>query len=149
MQALVTSVLEETVDASTVAIKVGPLPAISGDPILLRQVWVNLIANAVKFSARAEKPVIAIDARTDNGEVVFRVTDNGVGFDPAYAGKLFGMFQRLHAATDFEGTGVGLATVRRIVERHGGRVAANAGPQGGACFEFALPAWRVLDKARG
>lgn len=148
MQAVVASVLEETVDASAVAVTVGRLPVVSGDPILLRQVWANLIGNAAKFSARAEKPAISIDARSENGEVVFSVTDNGVGFDTAYAGKLFGMFQRLHAAADFEGTGVGLATVRRIVERHGGRVAATSGPQGGACFEFALPAWRVIDVAQ-
>ena len=145
MQAMVVSVLEETVDASAVAVTVGRLPAVSGDPILLRQVWANLIGNAAKFSARAEKPAIAIDARIESAEVIFSVTDNGVGFDPTYASKLFGMFQRLHAATDFEGTGVGLATVRRIVERHGGRVAASSGPQGGACFEFALPAWRAVD----
>lgn len=145
MQAMVASVLEETVDASVVAVTVARLPAISGDPILLRQVWANLIANAAKFSARAEKPTISIDARIESAEVIFSVTDNGVGFDPTYASKLFGMFQRLHAATDFEGTGVGLATVRRIVERHGGRVAATSGPQGGARFEFALPAWRLVE----
>ena len=148
MQATVASVLEETVDASAVAVTVARLPAVSGDPILLRQVWANLIGNAAKFSARAEKPAIAIDARIESAEVIFRVTDNGVGFDPTYASKLFGMFQRLHAVTDFEGTGVGLATVRRIVERHGGRVAATSGPQGGACFEFALPAWRAVENAQ-
>jgi len=148
MQAVVASVLEEIVDRSAVAVTVGRLPAVSGDPVLLRQVWANLIGNAVKFSARAERPAIAIDARIENGAVVFSVTDNGVGFDAAYAGKLFGMFQRLHAATDFDGTGVGLATVRRIVERHGGRVAAASAPPGGARFEFSLPAWRLLEPAQ-
>lgn len=149
MQAVVASVLEEIVDRSAAAVTVGRLPAVSGDPVLLRQVWANLIGNAVKFSARAEEPAIAIDARIENGAVVFSVTDNGVGFDAAYAGKLFGMFQRLHAATDFDGTGVGLATVRRIVERHGGQVAAASAPEGGARFEFSLPAWRLLEPTRG
>lgn len=144
MQATVASVLEEVVDASSVAVTVGRLPVVSGDPVLLRQVWANLIGNAVKFSKRADRPGIEIDARIEGDEVIFSVADNGVGFDPAYAGKLFGMFQRLHAAADFEGTGVGLATVKRIVERHGGRVAASSGPQGGARFEFTLPAWRLL-----
>jgi signal transduction histidine kinase len=145
MQALVAAVLEEAPADRRAGVTVGSLPTISGDPVLLRQVWANLVGNALKFSAAAEQPSIVIAASRSADQVLFSVTDNGVGFDQAYAGKLFGMFQRLHSAADFEGTGVGLATVKRIVERHGGHVTARAAPGRGACFEFALPAWRLLD----
>jgi PAS domain S-box-containing protein len=119
---------------------VGALPSAVGDAAMMRQVWVNLLANAVKFSAPATRPAIAVCGRVDGREVVYTVSDNGVGFDMTYAGKLFGVFQRLHPAREFEGTGVGLALVQRIVHRHGGRVWADGAVGKGAAFSFALPA---------
>ncbi len=121
------------------AITVGPLADAAGDPELIRQVWENLIGNAVKFSAGRADARVSVDSQTAPGEVIYRVRDNGAGFDMAYAGKLFGAFQRLHGA-EFPGTGIGLAIVARVVERHGGRVWAEGRPGGGACFSFALPA---------
>ena len=118
---------------------VDQLPAVRGDGVLLRQAWANLIGNALKFSRKAAQPLVEIGARNGDGEVVFFVRDNGVGFDMEYAGKLFGVFQRLHRAEDFEGTGVGLAIVQRVVHRHGGRVWAEAAPGRGATFFFSLP----------
>jgi PAS domain S-box-containing protein len=116
-----------------------PLPAIVGDAGLLEQVWVNLISNAVKFSARAERPRIELGAREAPDEVVYWVRDNGAGFDMRYAGKLFGVFQRLHRDSEFPGTGVGLAIVQRIVLGHGGSVRAQGAIGAGATFEFSLP----------
>jgi light-regulated signal transduction histidine kinase (bacteriophytochrome) len=107
---------------------------------VLRQVWVNLLSNAVKFSSRKEKPVIEVEGIMEGDTAVYRVRDNGAGFDMAYAGKLFGVFQRLHGMNEFEGTGVGLALVHRIVSRHGGRVWAEGAVGQGATFSFALPA---------
>ena len=121
------------------AITVGQLADAPGDPELIRQVWENLIGNAVKFTADREDALVRVESETDAGEVIYHVRDNGVGFDMAYAGKLFGVFQRLHAA-EFPGTGIGLAVVARIVERHGGRVWADGRVGDGACFSFALPA---------
>ena len=108
---------------------------------MLRQVWVNLIDNAVKYSGKAAQPRIIIASRTDlaAGEHVFSVCDQGAGFDMAYVDKLFGVFQRLHDATEFEGTGIGLANVRRIVTRHGGRTWAEGKIGEGATFYFSLP----------
>ena len=110
-----------------------------GDARLLRIVLVNLIGNAWKYSARQAQARIAVDAVELGGERVFRVADNGAGFDMAFADKLFGAFQRLHKSDDFEGTGIGLATVRRIIQRHGGRIWAEATPDQGATFSFTLP----------
>jgi len=115
------------------------LPTIRVDRTLMRQVLANLIGNALKFSRDRPNPRVEIGARTTDGEVVFQIRDNGAGFDPRYADKLFGVFQRLHAATEFEGTGVGLALVRRIVERHHGRVWAESQPGAGATFYFTFP----------
>ena len=120
-------------------IAVGNLAAAAGDAELIRQVWEHLISNAVKFSAGRADARVSVESETAAGEVIYHVRDNGVGFDMAYAGKLFGAFQRLHCA-DFPGTGIGLAIVARIVERHGGRVWAEGRPGDGACFSFALPA---------
>jgi light-regulated signal transduction histidine kinase (bacteriophytochrome) len=114
---------------------IGPLPSMQGDPPMLRLVWVNLLSNAVKYSARSEAPRITVSH--DSG--VFSVCDNGAGFDMRYADKLFGVFQRLHSNQEYEGTGIGLAMVRRILERHGGRIWANATLGAGACFYFVLP----------
>jgi signal transduction histidine kinase len=120
--------------------RVGELPVAECDPALIRQVFANLIGNAVKFTRTRRPAVIAVGARTNNGEAIIHVRDNGVGFDMKYADKLFGVFQRLHSQEEFEGTGVGLATVQRIVHKHGGRVWAEAQPGGGAAFFFTLPA---------
>ena len=124
----------------TTKIEIGPLPHAEGDGALLRQVWINLIGNALKYSAKAPEPTVSIRGEARDGENVYRVQDNGAGFDMRYRDKLFGVFQRLHRADEFEGTGVGLAIVQRIVARHGGRVDAEAKLGQGATFSFALPA---------
>lgn len=119
-----------------------PLPRVHADAAMLRQVWLNLVDNAVKYSSRSTPPRIEIGSvpQPDNPtEHVFYVKDNGVGFDMKYAAKLFGVFQRLHAESEFQGTGIGLANVRRIVFRHGGRTWAESTPGEGATFFFSLP----------
>jgi light-regulated signal transduction histidine kinase (bacteriophytochrome) len=117
---------------------VGPLLPVTGDANLLRQVWLNLIGNAFKFTAQVAHPHITIESERQGELVVFRIADNGVGFEPEYQGKLFGVFQRLHGA-EFPGTGIGLAIVKRIVTRHDGWVAGEGHPGRGATFSFALP----------
>lgn len=118
---------------------IGTLPWVRGDFALLRQVWVNLLSNAVKYSATKDHPKIEVEAVETGDEIIFSVSDNGVGFDMRYAGKLFGAFQRLHAPEEFEGTGIGLAIVHRIITRHGGRVWAAATVGEGSKFSFTLP----------
>jgi PAS domain S-box-containing protein len=115
------------------------IPDVAGDVAMLRQVWINLLANAVKFSLPKQSPRIEVRGRIDDGEAIYQISDNGVGFDMTYAEKLFGVFQRLHNAREFPGTGVGLALVQRIVQRHGGRVWAEGRPGEGATFSFSLP----------
>ncbi|MBI5446783.1 MAG: GHKL domain-containing protein [Deltaproteobacteria bacterium] len=118
--------------------KVGELPPVQADPALLRQVFVNLLSNAVKFSTTRPRRTIEVLGRREAGQVVYEVADNGVGFDMRYAGKLFGVFQRLHGR-EFEGTGVGLALVERIVARHGGTIRATAELDRGARFTISFP----------
>jgi len=123
-----------------VTVAIGELPATQGDRALLHQVWANLIGNSVKYSSVRESPRISISGVTEGGEQVYRVEDNGVGFDMNYADKLFGVFQRLHSQEEFPGTGVGLAIVQRVINRHGGRVWAEGRVGEGATFYFSLPA---------
>src|SRR2546422_1001494 len=116
-----------------------PLRPASGDAALLRHVLVNLIGNAFKFSAKRAHPKVKIGAEQHGSEVAYYVKDNGVGFDMQYAGKLFGVFQRLHRPDEFEGTGVGLALAQRIIQRHGGRIWAEGKVNEGATFFFTIP----------
>ena len=123
-----------------VEIVIGELPLCRADPVLLKQVLINLLSNALKFTRQREVARIEIDSSlTADGEVLYSVRDNGVGFDSEQAEKLFGVFQRLHSQEDYEGTGVGLAIVERIIRRHGGRVCAEAQVDCGATFYFTVP----------
>jgi signal transduction histidine kinase len=142
LTALVNDVLEELrkEEAGRVLeIQVEDLPDAVGDFALLKQVWINLISNALKYTRHQKKAVITIGSQRQKGEVVYFIRDNGAGFDMQYADKLFGVFQRLHKLEDFEGTGVGLSIVQRIIYRHGGRIWAEAKVQEGATFYFTLP----------
>jgi two-component system sensor histidine kinase/response regulator len=120
-------------------VDIAELPRTIGDATLIRQVWCNLIGNALKYSAKRAHPVIKVSGRIEGGEAIYQVEDNGAGFDMRFAERLFGVFQRLHRAEDFAGTGVGLAIAQRIVARHGGRIWAQGTLDVGACFQFSLP----------
>jgi len=126
-------------EARNVHLQVGQLPDCSADRALFKQVFVNLLSNAIKFTRHKEQSVIEVEGWRDEGDCIYVVRDNGVGFDMHHAQKLFGIFQRLHGQDEFEGTGVGLSIVHRIVERHGGKVSAQAQLGQGATFTLSLP----------
>ncbi len=136
----VVSLLQPEAEGRQVTWKIAELPAAECDPVLVKQVFQNLIANALKFTRTRERAVVEISQRQENGQMVIVICDNGVGFNMKYQDKLFGVFQRLHRDEDFEGTGIGLATVKRIVHKHGGRVWAEAELDKGATFYFTLGA---------
>jgi len=142
MAALAAGVFQELVAISPAPapqLDLRPLPHARGDPRLIRQVLVHLLSNAIKFTQVRENAVIEIGGRGDSEHNVYYVKDNGVGFDPKYAHKLFGVFERLHHGDEFEGTGVGLALAQRIIHRHGGRIWAEAEVGKGATFYISLP----------
>jgi light-regulated signal transduction histidine kinase (bacteriophytochrome) len=142
MAGLVQEVVEELrpgLTGRTIDFRIDPLPGACGDRALLRQVWANLIGNAVKFTRDRAPAVVEVGGRAEGGRAQYHVRDNGAGFDPRYSDKLFGVFQRLHRTDEFEGTGIGLAIVKRIVERHGGRIWAEGKVGEGAAFHFELP----------
>ena len=138
--ASVQSMVQNTAGERRIQWTVADLPGVLGDAVLLREVWLNLLDNAVKYTRLAPQAHIEIGWHDDGGDSqTFFVRDNGVGFDTRYASKLFGVFQRLHNAKNFEGTGIGLALSRRIIERHGGRMWAESRPGQGSTFFFSLP----------
>ena len=132
---------------SKLQLEIEPLPSVTGDGAMLRQVFVNLLSNAIKFSRNREVPKIQVGATVKDGETQYFVKDNGAGFDMQYADKLFGVFQRLHSVNEFEGTGIGLAIVKRIITRHGGRVWAEGKVGEGATLYFSLPTGGKIGKA--
>ncbi len=142
VDALVLSVYEElksNVFNRTIEFTVDTLPDAYGDVAMMRQVFTNLLSNAIKFTARKETAIIHVGCTEQPNETLFFIRDNGIGFDMQYAGQLFGVFRRLVNATEFEGTGVGLAIVQGIIQKHGGRVWAEGKLDGGSTFFFTLP----------
>lgn len=142
MNDLVQQIIDEQAgqrEGREVEIRVAALPDCFVDPMLMKQVWVNLFSNALKYTRKREKAVIEIGGEKQNGEKVYFIRDNGAGFDMEFAANLFGAFQRLHSADEFEGTGVGLSVAQRIVQRHGGRIWAEAEVDKGAIFYFSVP----------
>jgi light-regulated signal transduction histidine kinase (bacteriophytochrome) len=142
MRTLAVTVLNDLIkeaERERIDFQIGRLPSVKGDASLMRQVWTNLLANAIKFTSKKERAVIEVGSKTGKDEIVYYVRDSGAGFDMEYANKLFGVFQRLHGESEFEGTGVGLAIVQRVISRHGGRVWAEGEVEKGATFYFALP----------
>jgi len=126
-------------EAGLAKVRIDKLPEVCGDAGLLALLWTNLLENAIKFSRGQAQPLIEIFGKDELSRVVYSMRDNGVGFDPKYATRLFGVFQRLHGENEFPGRGIGLAIARRIVLRHGGEIWAEGEPLAGATFHFALP----------
>jgi light-regulated signal transduction histidine kinase (bacteriophytochrome) len=150
LNSLVENVLHDLESETTerrIEWRVGSLPSVNCDPGLIQQVFANLLSNAVKYTRRRERAVIEIDQSTINGQLVLFVRDNGAGFNSKYSDKLFGTFQRFHTDQEFEGTGVGLATVQRIVRKHGGCIWAEAETNKGATFYFSLGEAAVMSGA--
>jgi signal transduction histidine kinase len=136
--------LETSIAAMGARVEVGPLPVIDADAIQMRQLLQNLLGNALKFRRKDVAPLVRLQAATGgNGFCAITVTDNGIGFKPEHGEKIFRMFERLHARTRYPGTGIGLAICRRIVERHGGTIAATSIAGQGTTFNVALPVTRV------
>jgi light-regulated signal transduction histidine kinase (bacteriophytochrome) len=135
--------LRDDYGARVAQVMLGALPPAEADPHLLRQVFVNLVGNALKFTRHQPAPRIEVGCGSQAGAPVYFVRDNGVGFNMLYADRLFGVFQRLHSTSEYEGTGVGLAIVQRIVNRHGGRVWVEAAVGQGATFYFTLPGAQI------
>ncbi len=136
---IVDEMMQHNRTGRTVTWNIQPLPAVNADMNTIRQVWINLVSNSIKYSGNKDQPHIEIGSHKKNGQVEFYVKDNGVGFDEQYKSKLFKVFQRLHSPEEFEGTGVGLALVEKIVSKHGGKVRAEAKINEGASFYFSLP----------
>jgi len=128
--------LKSDIDASRVEFRVDELPLCQADPMLMRQVFANLLSNAIKFSKTQEHPIVEVGSLTKDGRQIYFVRDNGIGFDMQFANKIFGVFQRLHTADEYEGTGVGLAIVHRIIELHGGRIWVESDLDRGTTFYF-------------
>jgi light-regulated signal transduction histidine kinase (bacteriophytochrome) len=142
MQSLTEAMYYETATHKQIEefeIEINKMPVVNADSSLIKQVWINLISNALKYSRKSEKKKIEIGAEELDSKIVFWIKDYGVGFNEKYLSKLFGVFQRLHSEKEFEGTGVGLAIVQRIIHRHGGNVWANGEINKGATFYFSLP----------
>jgi two-component system sensor kinase len=142
MGILATKVYQEIKQASpdrNIEFIMGVLPNVDGDTDMIRQVWVNLFTNAVKFTGKKEKAKIEVGSTSAGDMVTYYMKDNGAGFDMQYVGKLFGVFQRLHSVEEFDGNGIGLSNVKRIIERHGGKVWAEGKVDEGATFYFTLP----------
>jgi light-regulated signal transduction histidine kinase (bacteriophytochrome) len=142
MEKTVTTVINELLEINNrkrEEIKINSLPSILGDYNLIKQVWYNLISNALKFTSKISNPEIEIGFLVDGAKRIYFIKDNGAGFNQQYANKLFGVFQRLHMESDFEGTGAGLAIVKRIIQRHGGQIWAVGEVNKGATFYFSIP----------
>ncbi len=140
MTKLVEEVFSELKSADQeVQLNLHPLPTVYADRTLMRQVWINLVSNAIKFSFHQDISMIEIGSKVDNDQYLLYIKDNGAGFDMQYADKLFGVFQRLHSSEDFEGTGIGLSIVQRVIQRHGGRIWAEGNVGKGAAFYFTVP----------
>ena len=138
MLAEVIAILQPDCEGRLVEWIIADLPTVACDPVLVKQIFQNLLANALKFTRPRARAVIEVSHKKEDGQPVFMVRDNGVGFNMKYIDKLFGVFQRLHRAEEFEGTGIGLVTVQRIVRKHGGQVWAEGELDKGAAFYFTL-----------
>lgn len=150
MEELARQALMEVNQSNThnAVVLIGPLEAVQADYSLLLNVMINLISNALKYSSKANAPHVEIDSRIENANIIYSVSDNGVGFDMQYVHKLFGVFQRLHDQKEFDGTGVGLATAQRIIHKHGGKIWAEGKEGVGATFFFSIPTTQMTDQVK-